>query len=75
MWTIFKVFIEFVTILSLFCLGLLTSRNVGYQFPNQGWNPHILNLEDKVPTAGLTGKSLHSFSWLNNTPLHGQTTF
>lgn len=35
MWTIFKVFIEFVTILSLFCLGLLTSRNVRSQFPNQ----------------------------------------
>ena len=33
MWTIFKVFIEFVTILLLFCFGFLASRHVGSLAP------------------------------------------
>ena len=42
--TIFKVFIEFVTILLVFYMGvfLATTRHVGSLFLNQGSNPHFL---------------------------------
>ena len=45
MWTIFKVFIEFVTTLSPFyVLGFfLAPTHVGSQFPNQESNPHRLH--------------------------------
>ena len=43
-WTIFKVFIEFVTIFLLFyVLVSLTMRNVGSLLPNQGLNSHPLH--------------------------------
>ena len=33
MWTIFKVFIEFVTILLVLCFGFLAMRHVGIESP------------------------------------------
>ena len=38
MLTIFKVFIEFVTILLVLCFGILAARHVGSWFLNQGSN-------------------------------------
>ena len=37
MWTILKVFTEFLTVLLLFYVLVFWS---GSQFPDQGWNPH-----------------------------------
>ena len=42
MWVIFKVFIEFVTILCLFYF--LVARHVGTYFPDQGLNTHFPEL-------------------------------
>ena len=43
MWTIFKVFIETVTILLLFyVLVFLAKRHVGSLLSRQGWNLHPL---------------------------------
>ena len=43
MWTIFKVFIETVTILLLFyVLVFLAKRHVGSLLSHQGWNLHPL---------------------------------
>ena len=51
MWTIFKVFIEFVTIpLLLYVLV--------YWPQDQRWNPHPPALEGRVSAAGPVGKSL-----------------
>ena len=48
MWTIFKVFIDFITIsLLFFVLFFLASRLVGSQLPNQGSNLHFLHWEVK----------------------------
>ena len=51
MWTILKVFTEFLTVLLLFYA--LVSRS-GSQLPDQGSNPHSLSslLEDEVLTTG-----------------------
>ena len=58
MWTIFKVFIEFVIILLLFyVLVFLAPRHVGSQLPDQGSNPRPPALEGAVLTTGLPGKS------------------
>ena len=43
MWTIFKVFMELVTVLFLFCFEFLVARHVGSSFLDQGWNPHPLH--------------------------------
>ena len=59
MWTIFKVFIEFVTILLLFsCFGVLALRHVGSYLPDQGSNLHPLHWKHRVFITGLPGKSL-----------------
>ena len=43
MWTIFEVFIEFVTILLLsYILLFLARKHVGSSLPNQGLNPSTL---------------------------------
>ena len=42
MWTIFKVFIEFVTILHVFHVLVFASRHVGSELQDQGSNPHPL---------------------------------
>ena len=48
MQTLFKVFIEFVTILSLFYVfGFLDGRHVVSQLPNQGSNLHPLHWKAK----------------------------
>ena len=51
MWAIFKVFIEFVTILLLFCFVL--ASEVLDPWPGIEQAPPAL--EGKVPTAGLQG--------------------
>ena len=44
MWTIFKVFIEFVAVLFLFyVLVFLALRPVGSWLPDQGLNPYRLH--------------------------------
>ena len=45
MWTIFKVFIEFVTILLVSGFVFLAARHVGSSLPNQGLNPQPLQLK------------------------------
>ena len=66
MWTIFKVFIEFVTILLLFyVLFFLAMRHVGFLAPlapRQGIEPTSPALESKVlttepPVVNYTSKS------------------
>ena len=34
------------------------ARHMGFQFPNQGWNPRLLHEQHGVLTPGLPGKSL-----------------
>ena len=63
MWSIFKVFIEFVTILhllSMFCFLLCFDypKACEIQLPNQGLSPHWPPLEAKVLTTEPPGKSL-----------------
>ena len=59
MWTIFKVFIEFVTILLLFlCFGILALRYVGSQLPEWGLNPHPC-VGWQGPNSGPPGDSGH----------------
>ena len=61
MWTIFKVFTEFVTILLLFYLLFFFGCEAsGILTPDQGLNLHS-TLEGKVLTTGLPGKFLFSF--------------
>ena len=49
MWGIFKVFIEFVTVLILFYISwFLALKHVGCYCPNQGSNPQPPTLEGKV---------------------------
>ena len=43
MWTILKVFIEFVIILLCLMFWFLVTKHVGSQPPNQGLNPHALH--------------------------------
>ena len=59
MWTIFEVFIEFVTILLLcLCFGVLALRNGGSLTPDQGSNLYRLCWKPSVFITGLPGKSL-----------------
>ena len=41
-WTIFSLYWTCYNIVSIFCFGLLTTRHVGSQLPDQGSNPHPL---------------------------------
>ena len=53
-WTIFKVFSEFVTIFLLFlCFGFLVVRHMGSQLSNQGSNPHSLHWKVKSQPLDL----------------------
>ena len=73
MWTIFKVFTEFVRTLLLFlCFYLfifLTERHMGSQFPDQGSNPHSLHWKTKsqlldcqaVPVLVILDAAGHTF--------------
>ena len=57
MWIIFKVFIEYVTMLFLFyVLGVIGPKACG--IPDQGSNLQCPALEGKVLTVGLPGKAL-----------------
>ena len=57
MWTIFKVFIEFVTVLLLFYVLLFGCQACGILAPQPGINPEAPALEGGVLTTGLPGKS------------------
>ena len=60
MWTIFKVFIEFVTTMLLFYGfggGGLTWRRHGILASQTGIKPTLPALEGKVVTTGSPGKS------------------
>ena len=48
MWTTFTVFIEFVTVLLLFCFVFLATRRVRMQLHKQGWNLHPLQWKTKI---------------------------
>ena len=68
MWIIFKVFIEFVTILLLFyVLGFLTLMQTGSQLLDQGLNLQPSLLEE-VKTPGSPGKSLFHSSYFKLVP-------
>ena len=60
MWTTFKVFIEFVTILfSVLYFGFLATRHVAKILaPRPGIEPAPLALEGEVLTTGPPGKPL-----------------
>ena len=62
MRTIFKVFIEFVTILFLFyVLVFLAMRHVGSHFPDQGLNPCPLLWKVKSSPLDHEGSSQENF--------------
>ena len=60
MWTILKVFIEFVTILLLFYVLVFGPEACGILAPRPGIEPAPPALEGEVPTTGPPGKSLRS---------------
>ena len=57
MQTLFKVFIEFVTILLLFMVWFFGQERHGILAPQPGIEPTPPTLEGKVLTTGLPGKS------------------
>ena len=57
MWTIFKVFIEFVTILLRFMFWFFDPEACGSLAPQPGIEPASPALEGKVLTTGPPGKS------------------
>ena len=57
MWTIFKVFIEFVTILLLFYALVFGCESCGILAPQPGIEPTPPALEGEVLTIGPPGKS------------------
>ena len=73
MWTIFKIFIEFVTVLLLnYGFGFLAMRHVA---PWPGLEHTHPILGGRVLTTGSPGKFLfHSFLWLSSTPLYKCTS-
>ena len=58
MWTIFKVLIEFVTILLLFYVLFFGPEACGLLTPRPGIEPTPAALEGEVLTTGPPGKSL-----------------
>ena len=58
MWTIFKVFIEFINnISSVLCFGFLATRQVEVLAPQSGIKRAPSALEGEVSTTGPPGKS------------------
>ena len=57
MWSIFKVFIEFVTILLLFMFWYFAPEACGILTPQPGIKTMLLALEGEVLTTGPLGKS------------------
>ena len=67
MWTIFNVFIEFVTVLLLFCVLVFGHKACGTFTALLGIIPALPpTLESKVLTIGLPGKSLKLYTYLKN---------
>ena len=69
MWTIFKVFTEFVTVFLLFSVLVFLATRRGILAPQPGIEPTTPALEGEVLTTELLGKSLvHSilllYFWL-----------
>ena len=58
MWTIFKVFTEFVTVFLLFCVLFFLATRRGILAPQPGIEPTTPALEGEVLTTELLGKSL-----------------
>ena len=57
-WTVFKVFIEFITVLLVFYTWFLALRHTGSQLPDPWIEPASPALEGGVLTTGRPGKSL-----------------
>ena len=64
MWTIFKVFIEFVTILLLFHVLVFWPQSIWNFSTQPGIKPAPPALEGEIATTGLPGKSLLDFLFL-----------
>ena len=64
MWTIFKVFIDFVTILLLLCFGFFHHKACEILALQPRFKPSPPALEGEVLTTGLPGKSLDAPSFL-----------
>ena len=62
MWTIFEVFIEFVTICLLFCVLDFWSKACGILAPQLGIKPVVPALEDNILATELPEKFLMPFS-------------
>ena len=61
MWTIFKVFTEFVTVFLLFSVLVFLATRRGILAPQPGIEPTTPALEGEVLTTELLGKSLFFF--------------
>ena len=61
MWTIFEVFIEFITILLHFMSWFFGYKACGILTPQPGIKPIPAALESEILTTGLPGKSPASF--------------
>ena len=61
MGTIFKVFIEFVTILFLLYVLVLGIKARGILAPQPGTEPALPSLEDEFLTSGSPGESIQGF--------------
>ena len=61
MGTIFKVFIEFVTILFLLYVLVLGIKARGILAPQPGTEPALPSLEDEFSTSGSPGESIQGF--------------
>ena len=66
MWTIFKVFIEIVTILLLFYVRFFGHKACGILAPQPGIEPAPPALEGEILTAGPPGKSITSYLMMSN---------
>ena len=67
MWTIFKVFVEFVTVLFLFYVLVFPPQACAILAPPLGIKPATSALEGEVLTTGPPRKSLEAHFRLNET--------
>ena len=74
MWTIFKVFIEFATILLLFYIfWFFGHKACGILAPRPGMEPAPPALEGEALTTGPPGKSLNCFKCYSDLAFHIRT--
>ena len=67
MWIIFKVFIEFVSILLLFCvLGFLARKHRGSLLPDQQLNLHSLHQKESLHHWSTTEVLILKYSNISN---------